>query len=395
MSARKLPKPSKFRNGHRAQVTVPGTGKRRTRFFHDFLDAKRWIEEQQRGFDVAENGRLGGPSGCTFAEFLREYAIKDVALKAGHVQEINRINTYLEAAGENRLKVILEGKSTRVIEIEEARSLGMAEYLSQRRAEIEPIYELKAELASKTCGELSKDDFSNLMSSMGMCGNSPSTIQKEIALIRAAFNVAVERWGWNGFENPAAGLPLGKSATVIPTFSDDQLKMLFQVARCTESHLAATAVELAVETLLRKSALLNMNWKDIDFQSKKVQVAVKKAKTKGAELVFIPLSDKAIALLQSLPTFGRDGRVFHGLGVDALDGAFERARKKAGLVSLRFHDLRHIGATLCARAGMTANHIRLMLGHKTLFMSLVYVNLVAQDASDFISSKMRGSVVPA
>lgn len=159
--------------------------------------------------------------------------------------------------------------------------------------------------------------------------------------------------------------------------------------------MAATAIELAVETLLRKSALLNMKWKDIDFQSKKVQVAVKKAKTKGAELVFIPLSDRAIELLQSLPTFGCDGRVFDGLKVDALDGAFERARKKSGLDSLRFHDLRHIGATLCARAGMSANHIRLMLGHKTLFMSLVYVNLVAQDASDFISSKMQGSVVPA
>ena len=91
----------------------------------------------------------------------------------------------------------------------------------------------------------------------------------------------------------------------------------------------------------------------------------------------------------------RDGRVFDGLKVDALDGAFERARKKSGLDSLRFHDLRHIGATLCARAGMSANHIRMMLGHKTLFMSLVYVNLVAQDASDFISSKMQGSVVPA
>lgn len=395
MKARKLPTPFKFRDGYRAQVTVPGTGTRRTADFFSCLEAKRWIEAQHRDFDIAKNGRLGGPSGCTFVEFLREYAIKDVALKAGHVQEINRINTYLESAGENRLKVIFEGKSTRVIEIEEARSVGMAEYLSERRADIEPIYELKAELAGKTCDELSKDDFSNLMSLMAMCGNSPSTIQKEIALIRAAFNMAIERWGWTSVDNPAAGLPLGKSATVIPTFSDEQLKTLFQVARCTESPLAATAIELAVETLLRKSALLNMNWKDIDFQSKKVQVAVKKAKTKGTELVFIPLSDKAIELLQSLPTFGPNGRVFEGLGVDALDGAFERARKKAGLGSLRFHDLRHIGATLCARAGMSANHIRLMLGHKTLFMSLVYVNLVAQDASDFISSKMQGSVVPA
>lgn len=395
MKVRKLPQPFKFRDGYRAQVTIPGTGNRKTLFFCSFLDAKRWIEAQHRNFEVEKSGRLGGPSGCTFAEFLREYAIKDVALKAGHVQEVNRINTYLEAAGEYRLKVILEGKSTRVIEIEEARSVGMAEYLSERRADIEPIYELKTELAGKICDELSKDDFSNLMSLMAMCGNSPSTIQKEIALIRAAFNVAIERWGWTGFENPAAGLPLGKSATVIPTFSDDQLKTLFQVARCTESQMAATAIELAVETLLRKSALLNMKWKDIDFQSKKVQVAVKKAKTKGAELVFIPLSDRAIELLQSLPTFGCDGKVFDGLKVDALDGAFERARKKAGLDSLRFHDLRHIGATLCARAGMSANHIRLMLGHKTLFMSLVYVNLVAQDASDFISSKMQGSVVPA
>lgn len=393
---RKSPKPQKYRNGYRAQVSFPGTKTRLTKYFTEHYEAKQWIKKQLFLRELeSSSGRLGGPFACTLAEFLIEYAEKVVAFKAGYVQEINRINTYLEAAGLPRLKVAIEGKVTKVTEIEEARSENMSEYLSGKRSDIEPVLELKAYLATKKCSELAKDDFAELISIMSACGNSPSTIQKEIALIRAAFNTASEQWGWENFENPAAGFTLGKSRVVIPFISDEQVKNLIATAHSTEKVVAAVAIEFALQTLLRKGALLNLKWQDIDLHSEKIKVPVKKAKSKGMEYVFIPLGARAIELLKTLSNFGGMGRVFEGLSSDALDGAFERVRERVGLTALRFHDLRHLGATQCARAGMQAHQLSLMLGHKGLHMALIYVNLATQDTTHFLNAMMGGSTIPA
>ncbi|MES9240282.1 hypothetical protein ABEQ93_12310, partial [Cutibacterium acnes] len=196
---------------------------------------------------VQSEGRLGGPSNCTLAEFLQEYACTVSVLKNGYTQEVNRINCYLEAADMPRLKVETEGKVRRVMLNTQANSEAMTAYLEKVREPIEAIWELKAQMAHCLCSDLTRDDFAELMSQMATHGNSTSTIQKEIALIRAAFNTAIEDWGWSSFENPAAKLKLGSSRTVIPKFSNKDIEVLFSLAESEHHLMMAPLVRLAVE----------------------------------------------------------------------------------------------------------------------------------------------------
>jgi integrase len=54
--------------------------------------------------------------------------------------------------------------------------------------------------------------------------------------------------------------------------------------------------------------------------------------------------------------------------------AFYRAREAAGLAGLPFHDLRHTGATMYARAGATVADVMRRVGHSTPTMALHYMH---------------------
>jgi len=72
------------------------------------------------------------------------------------------------------------------------------------------------------------------------------------------------------------------------------------------------------------------------------------------------------------------GKVFPMSG-NAVEMAWDGVRVKAKLPELQFKDIRHLGATAYARRGLNAHQLKAILGHKTLFMAQVYVNLVASD----------------
>ena len=67
----------------------------------------------------------------------------------------------------------------------------------------------------------------------------------------------------------------------------------------------------------------------------------------------------------------RDRRI-----IDLTKGAarhgFDRARKKAGLETLRFHDLRHIAISRMWSSGMNALEISACSGHRDIKMLMRY-----------------------
>lgn len=392
MTKKAQPQPFKFRNGYRAQVTNSTTKKRETKDFSNRRDAKIWLEARLHALSELSRGRMGGPEQCTLAEFLVEYAHSNIISNSGYVQELNRVSCYLEAAGRKRIKAVKTGDSIRIEEQDEI-SEKMAAYLKKAREAIEPVWELRGELASTPCSELTRDDFAQLISTMALCGNSPSTIQKEIALIRAAFNEAIKNWGWAGFENPAVGFTLGKSKIVVPEYEIEQIADLIEESKTHSNTLVAPIIELALETLIRKGQLLSLAWNDVDFENGSCTVRIKKSARIGVETTMVPLTAHALEILRSVRAQNQNStRVFEDLSLEMLDNAFESLREFVGLPSLRFHDLRHIGATLCAKANMSAHQLRLMLGHKTLHMALVYVNLAARDVKKFLDCQMGGAV---
>jgi integrase len=91
---------------------------------------------------------------------------------------------------------------------------------------------------------------------------------------------------------------------------------------------------------------------------------------------------------------GRDGLLFPSredpaehMRPSTLWSVWDRARAKAGREDLRFHDLRHTGATLAAATGATIAELMARLGHSTPTMALRYQH-AARDRDVEIAAKL-------
>ena len=75
---------------------------------------------------------------------------------------------------------------------------------------------------------------------------------------------------------------------------------------------------------------------------------------------------------------------------------FKRARKAIGRPDLRFHDLRHTGATMAAQAGATMRELMDRLGHSTPQAALIYQHAAADRQTELAArlSQMATAAVP-
>ncbi|WP_298829418.1 tyrosine-type recombinase/integrase [uncultured Piscinibacter sp.] len=175
---------------------------------------------------------------------------------------------------------------------------------------------------------------------------SESTVLKEMALLKAAFNVAIREWGWSGFVNPVFGITLGRSRRRFVRLTDDEANRLVRALAECDNPQFWPMVELALTSTIRRGSLPKLAWSNVDLEAREAHVWAK-----GAE-VPLPLSRCAVTLLRHIPDNGT-GRVF-SMSEKAVKMAWQRVREKAGLPKLRFADLRRLGATFYARAGLNA-----------------------------------------
>jgi len=88
------------------------------------------------------------------------------------------------------------------------------------------------------------------------------------------------------------------------------------------------------------------------------------------------IADRAQALGQS--TLPRDALFTNpetGLPYTCIHRAFDRARGRAGLKTVRIHDLRHTFASLLVNAGVSLYEVQKLLGHGSVQMTQRYAHL--------------------
>ena len=135
------------------------------------------------------------------------------------------------------------------------------------------------------------------------------------------------------------------------------------------NHLRLT--KLALVTGFRRSELLSLTWRNIDLKKKLLYIYRKNcaAIDNSSGMRLVPLPEKAQKILEELQR--RDGKVIE-LSKGAARNGFDKARKKAGLETLRFHDLRHIAISRMWRSGMNALEISACSGHRDIKMLMRY-----------------------
>ncbi|MCH7476280.1 MAG: site-specific integrase, partial [Gemmatimonadetes bacterium] len=148
-------------------------------------------------------------------------------------------------------------------------------------------------------------------------------------------------------------------------------------------------VIMALTTGARRGELMALTWGDIDFRRGLVVFRM----TKNGEPRTIKMSATARATLKAIETRTPTpaARVFRNrtggrVSKSGIAYAWEKATKAANLDGFRFHDLRHSAASFMVQAGVPLNTVRVVLGHKSLTMTLRYAHLAPDHQADAMAA---------
>jgi len=234
---------------------------------------------------------------------------------------------------------------------------------------------LRHPLAYRSLASIQSTDMSKFRDEMLKDGLSDSTATKYLALISHLFTVAIKEWRL-GVQNPVSNIRKPKAGEGRDRRLMDGEEALLMAALSgsgkgvrSNSWVAPMAC-LAIETAMRESELLKLQWSDIDLPKR---TALARDTKNGDKIRLIPLSSRAVLILSDLPR-SIDGRVFPTTQ-QAVVQCFTRACKRAGIEGLRFHDLRHEAASRFFEKGLDIMEVAAITGHKTLSTLRRYVHL--------------------
>lgn len=239
-----------------------------------------------------------------------------------------------------------------------------------------------------------------------------STVNREIALLRHLFNVAIDE----GFLalNPARSGPSLKAfqeqrrmryldmdeisnllAAIQARILKNSTDKLKSNASKFWKYLYA-AVVVALHTGMRKGEILGLKWEQINWEKRHILLT----DTKNGEPRRVPIDSGAFKMLLEhralitrqnekrerkdehlvFPSYDRDGNVVSLADVKV---GFGRVLRDAGIQDFRFHDLRHTFASHYMMSGGNLYTLAKILGHKDFKMTQRYADL----SPDFIDKE--------
>ncbi|MHC2106470.1 tyrosine-type recombinase/integrase [Methylobacterium sp. CM6246] len=336
------------RNG-KWQAQVRRTGHpSRARSFTTKPEAQRWIRDVEAELDAAEaqpvtQAQAGAKllASTTIADLLTRYRDTVTPRKRGHIPEINRLNAFL-------------GQPWASLPLSDATPQVFSRYRDDRARQV-----------------------------------SPGTIIRELGLLRSVFETAQNEWDVPLSANPVARVrkptaPEGRTRRL----AEGELDSLLKPSSIGRTTWLRNAIQLAIETGMRRGELLNVRWSDVDLRAGLLKIP----RTKTGISRRIPLTSKAVSILtekRSEPGARNEEHVFC-VKPDAFQLAWQRcklraSRSKPGILDLRFHDLRHEAVSRFFELGLSTAEVALISGHRDMRMLFRYTHL----KPEAIVSKLR------
>ena len=231
-------------------------------------------------------------------------------------------------------------------------------------------------LGNRKVAGITSADIRKLMRQMG---DTPIAANRVLALLTTMFKFA-EMDGKNyrpAYSNPCRGVERNRETVRERYLDAEELSRLGNVL-AESGRMKAETVEViaAVRMLLftgaRKSEILNLKWAEVDMARGVLKLPDSKSGRKE-----IQLNAPALEVLASLPhksEFVLTGKC-NGGRLGALDQAWQRIRKRAGLEDVRVHDLRHSFAAMATSMGEPLAVTAKLLGHKHLSTTERYAHI--------------------
>lgn len=202
---------------------------------------------------------------------------------------------------------------------------------------------------------------------------SSSSVRRELVILRHCLSLAINEWGIPLKENPILKVNIPRESQPRERrVSNGELKRLLSNCKHTALRLS---IELALETGMRRSELLNIKWQDVDLDRGLMHIPL----TKNGSSRTIPLTPRAVELLSC---YGGSSCSVIPISANALRLAWERLCRRCEMIDLRFHDLRHESVSRFFEMGLTIAEVQLISGHEDVRMLMRYTHLKPEAIRD-------------
>lgn len=246
---------------------------------------------------------------------------------------------------------------------------------------------------NKTIPELTMNDIDNIRKGAEKEGRSPKTIKHVLELVRRILNFALQK----GYVDSISG----KLHIVMPkvdnkvteNLTQAQIQKLLEVLDNQDDQVLASVMRIALYTGIRKSAILHLQWQDLDFENSFIVLQGTFAKKGTTET--IPMNNKAKEIFQKIPQ-GTNVFVFTspltGEPYKNIAKFLQKVAKEAELPKgfRPMHGLRHVFASWLASSGqVTMYELQKLLTHSNPQETQRYAHLhddALKKASDVASN---------
>lgn len=251
---------------------------------------------------------------------------------------------------------------------------------------------LLRQFEGRQLSEITAEDVDEFMTAR-RAAVKPSTANRSLVVLKHIFKLGV-RWG-HLRENPAADARLAQEPRGRERFlTEDEAARL--LTACTP--WLYPIVLAAIHTGARQGELLGLRWEDVDLGRGILHFR----RTKNGHPRQVRASETLRGALKGLQSrlageavfLNHSGEPVHR---DGLTWSFRAACRRASIVGLRFHDLRHSAASFLVQAGVPLNTVREILGHRSLAMTLRYAHLAPghQDEAAATMDRIGGTAEAA
>lgn len=198
---------------------------------------------------------------------------------------------------------------------------------------------------------------------------SAASVRREWNLINPAINIAIKEWRWlprNPMKDVRRPKP-ARSRDRLPTQDEIDRLMLacgyeYDAPPATSQARVGAAFLFAIETGMRSGEILSLTPKTVDLDNR----VAKLGKTKNGDARQVPLSTEAVRILKQV-------KCNFDLSADSRDALFRKAKERAQIDDMTFHDSRHLAITRLSKK-LEVLELARMVGIRDLKILMVYYN---------------------
>lgn len=235
---------------------------------------------------------------------------------------------------------------------------------------------------------------------------SAATIKHAYHVLKGAMDKAV--LAGIIYRSPCSGimLPKGQKKQAV-IYDEKQIKQLIKAAKGTEMELV---IDMELCLGLRRGELLGLQWQDIDWENNQIHIVRNRVVVNGKSIVKEPKTETSIRVLDAPSMLMKKLRIHRGKCIENqmrmgsgytvtdyiivhpdgkpiypeyLSQMLTKLQDKAQLPKCRFHDLRHLCASIMLLQGINVKVAQERLGHKDITTTMnIYSHVLPSSARD-------------